>query len=257
LSPTSYSMRIIQTIALIAAISGSAFAQSTGFANLNFELAHNDLHDPATGLPYWRVGGTVVPPLVGERIFFSYNSRALDSWAVSLHDGNNQFGLGFIPISGRYSVFLQSGVASTMDFPNGFYGSASISQTATVPANANSILFSARQQFGQMELRMGGQSLPYYKLEDRGSYSIFGSDISAFAGTRSELMFRTPPDSTILLDDIQFSSQVIPEPTTLSLIGAGLSVMILAALRATLHIYSDARQFLNSRSTSSQGQRSR
>ena len=129
------------------------------------------------------------------------------------------------PISGRFSVLLLGG--RDLRVPGELvYGSASISQTATVPVGSNSLLFSANYLGGPIEVSMQGQVLPYYKMEDRGSYSVYGADISAFAGQMSELKFRTPWPSSVFLDDVQFSAQVIPEPETLLLISSGLAMLV-------------------------------
>src|SRR5438067_2323382 len=101
-------MRIIQIIALLVAITGSNSAQLSGFANLGFDLGiinPNNPNDPSTALPYWTVGGTVVPEYGGIEVkYFSYDSPALDAWAVSIHDGKGIY--SFAPIDRRYSVFL-------------------------------------------------------------------------------------------------------------------------------------------------------
>jgi hypothetical protein len=48
-------------------------------------------------------------------------------------------------------------------------------------------------------------------------YTVYGADVSALAGLEETLMFSATTGDGIL-DDIQFSSMIVPEPPTMSLI---------------------------------------
>lgn len=74
---------------------------------------------------------------------------------------------------------------------------------------------------------LGGQTVNMVPLETFPSYTLYGGDVSSFAGQVETLRFTEPPSgvippSSVLLDDIVFSPQVVPEPTVfvLSALGA-------------------------------------
>ncbi|MDE3068862.1 MAG: PEP-CTERM sorting domain-containing protein [Verrucomicrobiota bacterium] len=83
-----------------------------------------------------------------------------------------------------------------------------------------------------LAVSLGGQNLSYTVI---GSFphtyyttTLCGADISAFAGRMETLTFARSGGS--VLDNIQFSSQPIPEPSVLSLLFVAGGV--LASLRA-------------------------
>ena len=99
----------------------------------------------------------------------------------------------------------------------------SISQTAVIPADARSLLFKAAPLFSyfppaQPTLSLGGQNLSYTAVSIGANYTLYGADISPFAGQTETLSFTAGLNDEFLLDDIQFSSQPIPEPSAMSLI---------------------------------------
>ena len=53
------------------------------------------------------------------------------------------------------------------------------------------------------------------------NYTIYGADISAYAGQTGQLLFTAPLQTGALLDNIQFSSVAIPEPSALTLFALG------------------------------------
>jgi len=67
-------------------------------------------------------------------------------------------------------------------------------------------------------------------LNATANYTVFGADISAYAGQTGELLFTAPwqgePgqsgfEEDGMVDNIQFSSSPIPEPNEFSLVGLG------------------------------------
>jgi hypothetical protein len=138
----------------------------------------------------------------------AFNNIALDAPYVTLQGAN-----GFIPaIRGNYSILLQGG---------SFYVSsnayAAIWQTGQIPSSAVSLIYWG----GALQVSFNGQNLPLYDMGDTPNYTIWGADISAYAGQTGQLMFTAPWQTTAMLDNIQFSSSPIPEPTALSLFICG------------------------------------
>jgi hypothetical protein len=127
-------------------------------------------------------------------------------------------------VSGNFAVFVSPSTVAG-------YGPGSISQTALVPANAQSLLFDMTI-FGSVGLSvsLGGQQLSYTIISSYpySHYSLYGANISAFAGKTETLTF-SALDTGAVLDDIQFSSQPVPEPFVLPLLLLGCG--ILASLR--------------------------
>lgn len=164
----------------------------------------------------WTASFDIFVPSPSE--FIIYNNIALDSPAVSIHDANSLFK----PLLGSFSVYLQGGtVAGTQG--------ASIFQTTTVPSDARSLMFLGRN-VSNLEFSFDGQVLPILPLStllppEQGS--VYGVDVSSFAGTLRELRFRAPAQAGIgLIDSIFFSSQAVPETSTLALGVVGLAFLL-------------------------------
>jgi hypothetical protein len=122
------------------------------------------------------------------------------------------------PISGRFSVYLEGGRNA-----QNVQGSAEIAQTGTVDQTAHSLLFAATR--GVPNVSFNGQPLPVFPLQNHSTFISYGADVSAFAGQTGELRFTTAYPVGSFLDDIQFSSQVIPEPSTITLLAAGAVIL--------------------------------
>jgi len=107
---------------------------------------------------------------------------------------------------GQYYVVLQNA------FPPVPGTGPSFAQTGTIPVTAQSIQFYLA--FGGVGVSFAGERIPLTALGSSPTgYNIYGGDVSAFAGQTGELRFQ----GAGYLDYIQFSSQPIPEPGTLSL----------------------------------------
>lgn len=211
----------------------AAHCQGT-FQNLDFEAA-TDL-PPSTGvaasigLPGWICntfsGGYPSSPIGNDMISPGY---------VSILSHRGYFGTNCI--EGNYGVFLMGlyfishppiGEDSTIQF------NPSISQTGLVPDLAQSIFFKARTGAGTLLVSLDGQNIPFNALDAGANYTLYGGDISAFAGQTVPLQFLVQSDAANLsgwnIDSISFSIQPVPEPSTLALL-AGLSGLLLASQR--------------------------
>jgi hypothetical protein len=105
-----------------------------------------------------------------------------------------------------------------------------LSQTGLVPVGTQSLQFYALpafDSFGAFTVTMGGQDLSLTVISNAMNYTIYGADISSFAGQAEQLSFNvlghTPQGSSeyLYLDSIQFSTQSIPEPSEFALVGLG------------------------------------
>lgn len=193
---------------------------SQGFVNLDFETA---VIIPDTNSPYYPYGIQTTNALPGWTVYrgnntqsqITYDAPAVGSTWVSLitTKANN---IGWLPISGKYSVLLQGGFSLS---------SATISQNGLVPIGAESLLFEAQPGFGTLDVSLGGQSLSFFALSSGANYTLYGADISAFAGQTQQLSFSALRDIQIAndwnIDNIQFSSTAVPEPGTLALAVVG------------------------------------
>ncbi|MEY4388156.1 MAG: hypothetical protein RLY20_3439 [Verrucomicrobiota bacterium] len=191
------------------------FAWSQGFINLNFEnpilplSPSGGMVPTANAIPGWTAyNGQAVQ----ANIF--YNGLSLGGSMVSLNDVNaSGGGLNPRPIEGGYSAFMLGSF-----FSNPI--SAAIGQTGTISVGTQSLSFWAGGS--GFVVTFNGQPINCFATGGAANYSIFAADISAYAGQTGELRFTSPAGATLLLDNIQFSSTAIPEPTTLSLFSLGL-----------------------------------
>jgi hypothetical protein len=197
----------------------SGFSQ--GFVNLDFESA-KIIPDPDS--PYYPYGIASTNALPGWTVYLggnqassiTYNAPAVGSTWVSLIATNVA---SWSPISGKYSVLLQGG------FYSGNPPTAAISQTSLVPVSAASLLFEAQPGPGALEVSLGGQDLNFFALTTGAAYTLYGADISVFAGQTKTLAFSALQDLDQYngwnIDNIQFSSTPVPEPGMLGLFALG------------------------------------
>lgn len=158
----------------------------------------------------------------GDPNSVGYNDFALDAPAVILQGISSPFSPA---ISGSYSILLQGGSQSV---PSSSY--SAIWQSGQVPADAQSLIYWG----GALQVTFDGHSLAPVAIANTASYTIWGMDISAYAGQTGELRFTKPWLPTnfsdgALLDNIQFSSVAVPEPSALAL--CGVSLLLLFGIR--------------------------
>ena len=223
-------MKLLRTASITLVVLASLRNISgQGFVDLNFESVsgtpvplENYPFAPigiatTNGIPGWAAtGGDFNPTYILFDTFANGNS------SITLFDATNQY--SFHVLAGRYSLFLFGGGSS----PQG----VSISQTASVPANAHSIQFMAAIHPELLEVSLGGQNIPLSALSSTSDYTLFGGDVSAFAGESETLTFTVPRgiNNTVVLDDITFSASQVPEPRSLSLFG-GCTLLLCWHLR--------------------------
>ena len=205
---------VVISFSLLQTVSGQ------GFVNLNFEQAII-VTDPS--VPYYPYGVYASNALPGwttigflSPTYILYNDISLGATSITLCGTNSPYSPS--SLDGRFSIDLYGGV-------EGPASGASISQTGLVPTNAVSIRFIAQglaQPFGgPLLVSLGGQNISYSTISTGPNYTVYGGDISVFAGQIAQLTFNTPQGNNNYweLDDIQFSSLPVPEPSVLSLCG--------------------------------------
>ena len=205
-----------------------------GFVNLNFEQANiasapagytpSDAYDPisaAEALPGWSVyeDGTLCTAIWGEPV-------ALDETSVALVYGS------YSPIQGNYSVQL----SAYADAPSDLYTNSSISQTGLIPAGTKAIefLISSPSQAGSVPANpiatLDGTPISLSVISQSDGVTTMGGDISAFAGDVETLTFLCQAttgdgypanENYFNLDDIQFSTSPVPEPSALGFFALG------------------------------------
>jgi hypothetical protein len=214
-TPPYYKMQTFQLLlAFLLFASFRMRAQGT-FQNLNFEQANPVIvvgspYYPyevtaASALPYWTVsyGGVQQSQIL-------FNDSGAGGTLVDL------VGTGAVyapqPIDGNYSVYLQGG---------GTASAASISQSGTIPSGTQSLLFEAEPGHGTLDVFVGTQMVPFMALATGANYTLYGANISAWAGQTEQLTFSALEDLSVdnnwEVDDISFSPSAVPEPGTLAL----------------------------------------
>jgi hypothetical protein len=218
-------LHLLFCISVSFAISRNTFGQ--GFVNLDFNAAN---------LSPYGAGGSFVPAAdaipgwtgylgSSQQTTILYNNLTTGEAAIAILGTNNTLGVSPIP-GNAYTVVLQAGEVS-----------ASIAQTALIPATSESILFTATWPYASgWQVTVAGQIIPVSQVSIVGSgISIYAGDISAFAGQTDELRFTALAGAgspvNMWLDSISFSTAPVPEPSVLSLSVMSLLFFILIVRR--------------------------
>jgi hypothetical protein len=183
------------------------------FVNLDFQGAfpdgvfdENEDPTPAEAIPGWtpRVGEEPLPIVL-------VNSILIGSTGVVLFDMNYHQ-----PGGPQYHLVLYSGYAAPMPL-------ASISQTGDVPPDARRVQMYCQHSAGPV-VTLDGVNIPMINL---GNWQWAG-DVSTFAGQTASLRITTPRTGyqPTHIDDIQFSSAVIPEPATATFAAMSLGLLV-------------------------------
>jgi hypothetical protein len=206
-------MKFLSTIfPVVALLVGNQLGFAQGFVNLDFEDPVLPL-TPVFGqvpavdaIPGWTVYNNGIAQ-VGANIL--YNTRNLDAPTIALLDTNS---LSYGPLQGGYSVLLipSSIYVNPRQFP-------AIGQTGQIPPDALSIEFYSSFNPG-FQVTFNGLLIPLVQLGSTPNFDIMGGDVSAFSGQTGLLQFTAGYG---LLDNIQFSSSSVPEPSEFALTALG------------------------------------
>ena len=193
----------------------SGYAQ--GFMNFDFEAANTLGYSPgsssiptSTALPGWSayfgISTTPAPSI-------ALNGQSIGGAVIALQDTNAST---FAPIQGNYSVLLQGAMFS---YPT-IAATAAIGQTGTIPVGTQSLLFFS--MFSEaLQVSFNGQPVNYVVSGSTANYNIYAADMTAYAGQTGQLLFTAPLQATVLLDNIQFSTTPVPEPSAVALAALG------------------------------------
>lgn len=214
-------MKLKNVSILTMLFSAQVVLAQNAFQNLDFEQATIVPTGPeflpyveaAPALPGWipYIGNTPASGIV-------YDTISLGSPTVSIHDSFSL--LSSSVLQGNYSVIIQHSLGGNPT-------TAAIGQTGQLPADVVSLVFyttpvSSLASLDQLQVTFAGGVIPLFEISRTDKYSIVGGDISAFASQSGELRFTALPTyGTFALDQIQFSTQAVPEPGTLALLGLG------------------------------------
>ena len=209
-----------RTVTLLLALSTpSAFAQGT-FQNLGFESA---TIVPIVGDPYGRIQFSPAFPswtgTIGGQVQTNalYNNLFLGNPGIALLNS----GWFSPPIEGNFSVALQAISGS------GGNVSTALSQTGLVPFGSLSIqlkvMTGVTNPLSLFAVSFAGENVSLTPINIGPNYTLYGGDISRFAGQNGQLNITAvlpPPNlspSVVYLDSITFSPNAVPEPGVSSL----------------------------------------
>ena len=215
-------MRRWVIFSLLFCLNSTSGLWAQAFQNLDFEAAQNipvfDPHghpwtmSPEDALPHWNC-------FYGTNQFgwAWYNDLALDSAAVGIMGSNSPLFV-YVPaglLDGQYCASLQAATMSAGSY------SASIGQIGQIPSNAKSITFGGSYAFS---VSFAGNQIPMEISIPEGNYNVYTGDVSQFAGQTGELLI-TSYNHFSFIDDIQFSPDAIPEPSTFALAAVALTML--------------------------------
>jgi hypothetical protein len=217
---------------LISVLAASSMYAQQAFKNLKFEQANPVIDLGSIYYPYGVYAASALPgwtAYVGTTQLTDVwqNNYTLGLANVDIFGPNYPaagFTFGFAPgiIDGNYSVLLQAGG----DPNNGTLEAASIMQPGFVPPTAQSLEFKAWTTYsGEFSVSFDGNNLSPVVLGSGANYTLYGVDMSSYAGQIGLLEFSaldTPLGASWLgLDDIMFSPNAIPEPSMVALSAMG------------------------------------
>ena len=223
---------------------GSERGFSQAFTNLNFESASIPAGTQpgaslpiSAALPGWAASFSNATGVTDAVTQVFYNTVSLGGEAIVL----NQFSPTFP--GGRFNVSLFGGEDPSSGNGGSIYFSATISQAGMVPDGTESL----RVQVGPFAgvplvpiiIMLGGETINMVPLANGPTYTLYGGDVSGFAGHVETLSITEPPSTLVppsiaVIDNIVFSTLPTPEPGTVALMAAGAGLFGLRRWRKGL-----------------------
>jgi hypothetical protein len=192
------------------------FSQGT-FQNLNFEAASvagyttGSLMPVTQAFPNWQV---LYGAVQTSQVY--YDGLNLGGPVVSIVDSQN--GNGYGPIQGNYSALLFNATPT---------GSETLSQTGALPYGTTGLQLYANEQSGSFTVTLDGQTISMTPLQAFSGYTEYSGNLSAFSSlwgqetTLSISESAAPGGDSLLLDNIAFTTNTVPEPNPLALTALG------------------------------------
>ncbi len=227
----------MKTIKLIILSIGVAFtalsAHAQSFTNLNFESATpstpilgpvGPFYQPVgLALPGWTAYMGTTPQSEILQNDYTLGSGSVDIFGPDYTAAGPQGSFDPGIIDGNFTVFLQAGA------PSPGLGNASIEQYGTVPMAIQSLEFKAWDWLPStsiLAVSFKGNILSPVVIGSGSNYTLYGANISGFAGQSGQLEFSAvwnlSGPSYTELDDIAFSTNsVAPEPSIVALTAIG------------------------------------
>lgn len=201
----------------------AAFGQGS-FQNLDFESANLAVLQPGQSAEV--AANQAFPGWAAfleqdQQAVVLYNNLTIGSAAISIL-GPNFGGFEGAVLQGSFTAALAAGIG---------YSSASLRQTGLVPGDAQSLrvlIPSGPEPFVKnFEFSLDSVVVPLVPLMIRESVTVYGGDVSSFAGQVAELSISAylsaaePTFFGFRFDAIQFSAEPVPEPGTVALFTLG------------------------------------
>ncbi len=204
-------------------------SNAQAFINLGFESAViKPIPDPShvewdAAMPGWSgyYGDTYTG--IKKRTSLVYNDVSIGYPSIDLLGPGSGY-----HINGNYCVLLQTGVAF-------YFTDVYLTQTGIVPADANSLQFVGSNPRNGFGISLNGQPIAMSVQKTVGNYYQYVGDISGFAGQTVELKITdiavAGSIGDFFIDSIAFSTEAVPEPGTIALLGLGGVGMFLVTRR--------------------------
>jgi hypothetical protein len=181
---------------------------------MDFEAAGNQTIPPSAVWLTWSLAAAGWQHAAGANTFFVYHDTppADLTQSYSLVDSSSS---DWTPLAGNFSLALSSGYYSPQG--NSSWVNAEISQQGLVPSNAHSFQLLAE---GNFTVFLNSTEIPMSNLGG----NLYSGDISEFAGQVVTLEIASASTQTqdpVIVDSLTFSTQTVPEPGTLALLGLG------------------------------------
>ena len=208
----------------------AAYGQGN-FQNLDFEAPTLPLVHVGGGFDFVAVAGAVP----GWTLFLGtnqvgrvlFNNFFLGTATVGLMGPGltNSFPIWPRIIDGSYTIVLQAGTDISEGPVNPPLVDAGMTQSGLVPVSASSIQLKAYTLGGanaQFVVSLNGFPIDMLPLEVTPNYTLYGGDISIFAGSTAELRIAALTIPAFAFSAFAFDSiAFVPEPSVFALLGLG------------------------------------
>jgi hypothetical protein len=202
-----------------ALVGGCVHGSAQSFRNLDFEAAGSQTIPANAVWLSWSLAATGWQHAPGADTFFVYHNPPATNLtqAYSLVDSSSS---QWKPLAGNFSLALSSGYYSLAQ-PNANWVPAEVSQSGVVPNDAVSFRLLAE---GDFQVYINSTRI---EMSNLGG-NLFGGDVTSFAGQLVNLEIvsaSTRLHDPVLIDNLSFSTQAVPEPSILAVLGLGLAAM--------------------------------